>query len=395
MHALPGGTLTLTKGETLSVNGSAGPLQVTRYDLTGIQTNPETMLLDANGRLFASVSPGGIFIRAGYEGEETRLRGLAADWTTQRYVAIQHDTAHNYGAPVRIRNVRLFDPATGSLTAPVSVLVSGRKIAAIEPLDLPATAGEVTIDGAGGTLVAGLYEMHAHLGQDAALLNLIAGITTVRDMGNDNAVLAKLIERIDSGEIGGPHVIRSGFIEGKSPFSANNGILVDNEQAAVDAVRWYAARDFWQIKIYNSMNPAWVPAMVKEAHALGLRVAGHVPAFATADQMIQAGYDEMTHINQFSLGWVIAPTEDTRTLFRLTALKRLPGARPVQRQGAAYDRPDGRGPQGDRPDAGHPREPAAQPRRACAAWRCRLHRPPADRRAARHDEGVDRHVRAR
>ena len=73
-----------------------------------------------------------------------------------------------------------------------------------------------------------MYEMHAHLGQDAALLNLIAGITTVRDMGNDNAVLAKLIQRMDAGEIGGPHVIRSGFIEGKSPFSANNGILVDS-----------------------------------------------------------------------------------------------------------------------------------------------------------------------
>ena len=324
MPALPGGTLTLTKGETLDVTGTGGPLHVTRYDLSGIQTTPETMLLDANGKLFAVVSPSQVFIRAGYEGEETRLRGLAADWTTQRYVSIQRDTAHHYGAPVRIRNVRLFDPATSALTAPVSVLVSGRKIAAVEPLDRPATPGEVTIDGAGGTLVAGLYEMHGHLGQDAALLNLVAGITTVRDMGNDNAVLARLIERMDAGEIGGPHVIRSGFIEGKSPYSANNGILVDNQQAAVDAVRWYAARDFWQIKIYNSMNPAWVPAMVKEAHALGLRVAGHVPAFATADQMIEAGYDEMTHINQFTLGWVIAPSEDTRTLFRLTALKRLP-----------------------------------------------------------------------
>jgi hypothetical protein len=72
------------------------------------------------------------------------------------------------------------------------------------------------------------------------------------------------------------------------------------------------------------MNPAWVPAMIKEAHADGLRVAGHVPAFANADQMITAGYDEMTHINQFVLGWVIGPKEDTRTLFRLTALKRLP-----------------------------------------------------------------------
>jgi hypothetical protein len=68
-------------------------------------------------------------------------------------------------------------------------------------------------------------------------------------------------------------------------------------------VRWYGARGYWQIKVYNSMNPAWVPAIVKEAHLLGMRVARHVPAFATADQMIEAGYDEMTHINQFTISW--------------------------------------------------------------------------------------------
>ena len=53
-------------------------------------------------------------------------------------------------------------------------------------------------------------------------------------------------------------------------------------------------------------------------------MAGHVPAFSTADQMMEAGYDEMTHINQFMLQWVLGPTDDTRTLLRLTALKQLP-----------------------------------------------------------------------
>jgi imidazolonepropionase-like amidohydrolase len=204
------------------------------------------------------------------------------------------------------------------------VVVSGKQIAAVEPVDSPATPGEASIDAAGGTLIAGMYEMHGHLGQEDALMNVLAGITTVRDMGNDNAVLDSLVRRIEAGEIAGPNVIRSGFIEGKSPFSANNGIVVDSQEKAVDAVRWYGARGYWQIKIYNSMNPAWVPAIVAEAHRLGMRVAGHVPAFATADQMIEAGYDELTHINQFALGWVIGPGEDTRTLFRLTALKRLP-----------------------------------------------------------------------
>ena len=324
MPALPGGTLRLEKGDVLDVAGAGGPLKVTRYTLSGIDLTPETMLLDPDGNLFAAVSPTSIVVREGYEGEEVRLRKLAADWTTERSVALQREAGHAYGAPVRIRNVRVFDPHKGALTEPVSVLVNGREVAAVEALDSPATPGEVGIDGAGGTLVPGMYEMHAHVGQDGAMLNLLAGITTVRDMGNDNAVLDTLVHRIDAGEVAGPHVVRSGFIEGKSPFSANNGFVVDSQEKALDAVRWYGARGFWQIKVYNSMNPAWVPAIVAEAHRLGMRVAGHVPAFATADQMIEAGYDEMTHINQFALGWVIGQGEDTRTLFRLTALKRLP-----------------------------------------------------------------------
>lgn len=321
--ALPGGTLRLDKGDSVSVACKTGPLSTTAYSVGGIDLSPDTVLLDGNGAMAAYVTDSFIVIREGCEGDEVRLRGLAAQWSADRFVNIQKDVAHSYGAPVRIRNVRLFDPATSALTAPVSVLVSGKTIAGVEPLDSPATPGEVTVDGAGGTLIAGMTEMHAHIGQDDALLNLLAGITTVRDMGNDNPVLDDLVARLDANIIGGPRVVRSGFVEGKSPFSSNNGIIVDSQQAAIDAVRWYGARGYWQIKIYNSMNPAWVPAMIAEAHTLGMRVAGHVPAFSTADAMIAAGYDEMTHINQFMLGWVIKPTEDTRTLFRLTALKRL------------------------------------------------------------------------
>jgi len=248
LPALPGGVLRLEKGETLEVQGNGGPLQVTRYDLIGIDLDPETILLDSANNLFADVNASSILVRAGYEAEEKRLRDMAAAWSSERFVKIEHDVAHRYAGPIRIRHVRLFDPKSSSLTEPVSVLVQGKVIAAVEPNDSPPTPGETTIDGAGGTLIAGMYEMHAHLGQNVALLNVAAGITSVRDMGNDNAVLEKLIHQIDSGAIGGPHVIRSGFIEGKSPFSANNGILVDSQSQALDAVRWYGARNFWQIK---------------------------------------------------------------------------------------------------------------------------------------------------
>lgn len=106
-----------------------------------------------------------------------------------------------------------------------------------------------------------MYEMHGHLGQDGALLNVAAGVTSVRDMGNNNEVLTELIGKIQSGRLVGPRVIRSGFIEGRSPFNSNSGIVVSSEADAVQAVREYSNGDFHQVKIYNSMNPDWVPAV--------------------------------------------------------------------------------------------------------------------------------------
>lgn len=324
MPVLPGGTLRLDEIEKLNVAGESGEIAVTSYALSGIDINPTYFLLDENDDFFAFISPRFAIIRSGYEAGDERLRGLSAEYEAKRFEDIQRRLARNYAGPVRIKNVRIFDPGTQALTEPVSVVVVANRIGDILPVGSTPLPGEVEIDGAGGTLVAGFYEMHAHLQQGVALLNILAGVTSVRDMGNGNEVLSDLIAKIKDGRLAGPRVIRSGFIEGKSPFSSNNGIIVSTEEEAVAAVKSYAGGDFYQIKIYNSMNPDWVPAMIEEARANGLKVTGHVPAFSNADAMIAAGYDEMTHINQVMLGWVLEEGEDTRTLLRLTALKRLP-----------------------------------------------------------------------
>lgn len=324
MPVLPGGTLRLDEIEQIKVTGESGQMDVTSYALSGIDLNPTYFLLDDQYAFFAFITPRFAIIRDGYEAEDERLRGLSTEYAAKRFEDIQQRLAKNFDGPVRIKDVRIFNPGTQSLSEPVSVVVMRNRIHNILPLDSPGSVSEVEIDGEGGTLIAGFYEMHTHLGQNNALLNIAAGVTSVRDMGNNNEVLSELIGKIRSGRLAGPRVIRSGFIEGKSPFSSNNGMIVSSEEEAVAAVRSYTGGEFYQVKIYNSMNPDWVPAIIEEAHANGLKVAGHVPAFSNADAMIAAGYDEMTHINQVMLGWVLEEGEDTRTLLRLTALKRLP-----------------------------------------------------------------------
>ncbi len=335
VSALPAGDLKLTELESIESKTGDSPLKLTTYGLSGVNLNPTYFILDANKQFFAMIDARFIIIREGYESEEKEMRLLAEKYSAARFEDLQKRFAHTYDKNIRIRNVKIFDPKTLALTDLASVLVSGNKIVSIDAADATAGENEIEIDGAGGTIVAGLYDMHGHMGEDDAILNVIAGVTSVRDMGNNNEVLDSLVQKIKSGILAGPNITRMGFIEGKSPFSANLGILVNSEEEAIAAVQTYADKGFYGIKLYNSMTGAWAPAIVKKAHSLNMPVMGHVPAFSTANDMLNAGFDEMTHINQIMLGWVLEPGEDTRTLLRLTALQRLPdldlNSAPVQK----------------------------------------------------------------
>jgi imidazolonepropionase-like amidohydrolase len=324
LPALPAGQLQIIEMEQLNTVADSTELGLTSYAITGADIDPTYIILDENKLFFALISPRFIIIRKGFEQEDKRLRGLSEKYSTERFEDIQSKFAHQYEGAIRLNNVRIFDPKTLSLTALSSVLVKGEKIISIDKPDAKSAEKETVIDGAGGTLVPGLYDMHGHMGEDDALLNVLAGVTSVRDMGNNNEVLDSLVKKIQNGVLAGPRITRLGFIEGKSDFSANNGIIVSSEEEAIAAVETYAEKGFYGVKLYNSMNGDWAPAIIKRAHELNLFVCGHVPAFSNANNMIKAGYDEMTHINQVMLGWVLDADEDTRTLLRLTALKRLP-----------------------------------------------------------------------
>ena len=324
LEVFPGGEATITTRSTMRFDGPDGELEVTAFEILGLSYNPGLVMLDQYGRFFATASPRFSMVREGYESADETLRKTAEELSTERFVEIQATAAHDYDEPVRIRNVRVFDPEALALTDLKDVVIYGNRIASVQPADSVSPGGEIIIDGEGGTLVPGMYEMHGHLGQGNALLNVAAGVTSVRDMGNENSVLEDLMTRIDDGVIAGPRITRSCFIEGESEFSAATGETVATLEEALAMVRWCASRDFHQVKFYNSMRPEWAETLVAEAHRLGLRVAGHVPAFSTANAMIEAGFDEITHANQLLLGWVLEDGEDTRTLFRFTAMKRFP-----------------------------------------------------------------------
>ncbi len=324
LPALPAGTVRLADVAEYRFTAEAGNVQARIVALGGIALDPTYLALDNKNRLMAVLSPRSTLIRFGYEAADSELREIATNLNASRFKEIAGRVTHNYKQPFRINNVRLFDPEALALTGLKSVVVAGERITEVAEPVYTANGEEVLIDGAGGTLVPGLFEMHGHMSDNRALLNVLAGVTSVRDTGNEIDVIEKLVDNIESGVLVGPRITRSGFIEGVSEFSNATGEMAETEEQAVELVRKYAAMDgYKQIKIYSSVKGEWVPAMAEEANKHGLRVMGHVPAFSTVNEMIEAGYDEITHINQVMLSWVLDRSEDTRTLFRITGMKRF------------------------------------------------------------------------
>ncbi len=322
LPVLPSGAMRLEEIGTLTLGERAKAVKVTLYELGGLELNPSTIALDDKGQLFALPEEG--LVRAGYEGELKTLSRVGRDAALERAEAAQAKLAHRFAGPVLIRDVRVFDPASGALSAPSQVEVYGEKIVAVLPLASgPAPKGATMIDGQGGTLVPGLHDMHQHLSLRSALYDLAAGVTGIRDMGNDNPTMLVWNKLIDEGRLAGPRIVRNGLLEGRSPYSIRgNGMLADSLDEALADIRWYADHGYWQVKFYNSFPPDWVAPAAAEAHRLGMGVTGHVPAFTTPDRVLNEGYDDIAHINQLMLGWILDPGEDTRTPLRLTGMTR-------------------------------------------------------------------------
>lgn len=322
LPGIPGGELSIVKLSDTNVTNGKESRALTLYAVRGADLEPNYVWMTADGeRAFATIFPGfAQLILKGWEGQADALEKLQLE----AQAAYQRDIAkrdrHELAQPVLIKNARVFDSEHAVLGPVQDVYVNHGRIGAVYPAGSPSQTPGTVIDAKGRTLLPGLFDMHAHVSPGDYLLNLATGVTTVRDMGNDNAVLADAIGRLDRHESIGPHVVPAGFIEGKSQFNANGGILVDSLDAAKQAVDFYAQRGYPQIKIYNSFKPEWVKDTAAYAHQRGMRVSGHIPAFMKAEDAVKDGYDEIQHINQVLLNFYVKPDTDTRSLQRFTLI---------------------------------------------------------------------------
>lgn len=273
----------------------------TRYTIDGETWGREYVWLDASDHLaMFAAADGGLStkaIRAELMPAAPRMLQIASDAAIHDLVAMSAQAARLASGPMALVGATLVD-ATGRPAVENSIIVvrNGRIEAAGPAGSTRVPRDAKRIDVRGKTIVPGLWDMHSHLHQIEWLsVYLAAGVTTVRDMGNELPFVTALRDASASGRAVGPRILLAGLIDGPGPnaFGAMSAATPAEGRAIV---RQYHALGFQQMKLYDLLPADVVGAVCAEAHKLGMTVTGHIPRSVTLLAAVDSGMDHVAHL---------------------------------------------------------------------------------------------------
>jgi imidazolonepropionase-like amidohydrolase len=336
---LPEGEARVQRMTELDLEAAGKKKHVALYAIAGLDFSPTYVWLADEGcetcrffnkdKFFGSVDEWGSIIPEGWEASVPTLLAAQRKVKDSRAADLAAKLAHHPEHGIVFDHVNVFDSESGKIIPNQSVVIRGNRIVqgivpaqAVVSTAVVSTEGPLdppleVIDATGKTLLPGLWDMHAHVGDNDGLLNLAAGVTTVRDLANDTDSLLARRQRIADGKEIGTRIVLAGIIDSPDAFHGPTKVLVFTEAEARAAVDNYKKLGYVQIKIYSSVKPELVPVIIDEAHKNGLRVSGHIPANMIASQCVEDGYDEIQHMNFLVLNF-FPEIKNTNTIARLT-----------------------------------------------------------------------------
>ena len=315
---LPAGEASIEKRGELKIETNGKSRTIVQYAITGLDFSPTPIWLDPDGKFFASVSGWSSIIPEGWEPSTVTLIKAQDEFEQRRSAQLAANLGHDPSTILVFQHANLFDAETATVRPNVNVIVQGNKILDVNDKSIYPPRTAKVISAVNKTVIPGLWDMHVHLGANDGLLHMAAGVTSVRDLGNDSDRLLEMRSRFDKDQEIGPRVVLAGLIDGRGPFAGPTKVFADTEEEAREAIDKYAKLGYVQIKIYSSIKPELVPKIAAMAHAHGMRVSGHVPGFMNAEQFVRDGADEIQHMNFIFLNFMFDRVKDTRGPARFT-----------------------------------------------------------------------------
>ena len=220
-------------------------------------------------------------------------------------------------SPVKVlQHVRVVDGTGGAVLQDQTIVIDGRRIARIGH-NVPVPAGAEVFDLTGYTVLPGLVGMHDHLyylqrpdtdadgSQPPTLLPqmtfsaprmyLANGTTTIRTAGSVEPYAdINLARLIDEGKLIGPHIEPTApYLEGPGESFIQMHILTGPGDAT-NFVNFWATAGAANFKAYMHITRAELGAAIQTAHALHLKVTGHLCS-VTYPEAAELGIDNLEH----------------------------------------------------------------------------------------------------
>jgi imidazolonepropionase-like amidohydrolase len=303
MTTLPIGAVRIQDRGSQMVDVSGKSVKVERYTVQGLIWGMEVLYMDESNNLAALVSTDAEFdhfeaVRDDYEAALSAFVASAAQDEMAALTELSSSAAGRRTGTFAFVGATVID-GTGKAPIPnATVVTSNGKIVAVGPsssVKVPKDAQRINV--AGKYIIPGLWDMHAHYEQvEWGPIYLAAGVTTVRDVGNEYDFITQVRDAVNSGKALGPHMLLAGIVDGDGPYA----IGINRVNSADDAQKWvtkYHDAGFQQIKIYSSMKSDNVKAICADAHKVGMTVTGHIPIGMNAYEGVDDGMDMINHIH--------------------------------------------------------------------------------------------------
>ncbi len=321
VHGRPASIALLPAGEAFvelrgkdTLTNSGKPIELTRYHLSGKNWRGgwgrQTLWLDAENRFVAAVNLGSDIetnlyaFRDGYESSISFFLRRAVEDAIERLTQVANELSPKSTVSLALVGGTLID-VTGKPTTPNAVVViDGDRIVAAGPrATIRIPDGAKIVDVTGKFLLPGLWDMHAHLYQtEFGPTYLAAGITTALDVGNDMEFGTALRDAAKEKRGLGPRMLLAGYIDGKNEGHSFD-VQVETAEEVRAAVQRYKDAGYEQLKIRDAVKPETLKLICAEAHRLGMTVTGHVPDGMNALQAVEAGMDQLSHLNYVESGF--------------------------------------------------------------------------------------------